>query len=150
MSDDGRPAGDGGRCVDDGVRALRAGRRTVEVHRPDKVLFPAGADGREYTKGGLVAYYRSVAAFMLPQLRGRPLMLERHPDGVDGPRFMQKYTPERHPEWITRVATSSPRRTAPSCTPCATTWPPSSTSPTRPASPCTAGRLGPAGSTART
>ncbi|MFI5794236.1 non-homologous end-joining DNA ligase [Streptomyces sp. NPDC051677] len=85
------------------VRTVRAGRRTVEVHRPDKVLFPAGEDGKEYTKGDLVAYYRSVAAFMLPQLRGRPLMLERHPDGIDGPRFMQKNTPAHYPEWITRV-----------------------------------------------
>ncbi|WP_327319035.1 non-homologous end-joining DNA ligase [Streptomyces sp. NBC_01235] len=85
------------------VRKVRAGRRIVEVHRPDKVLFPAGEDGKEYTKGDLVAYYRSVAPFLLPQLRGRPLMLERHPDGIDGPRFMQKNTPEHHPEWITRV-----------------------------------------------
>ncbi|MFF8971134.1 non-homologous end-joining DNA ligase [Streptomyces sp. NPDC014995] len=93
---------------DDDVRTVRAGRRSVAVHRPDKVLFPGGGDGgggggKEYTKGDLVAYYRSVAAFMLPHLRGRPLMLERHPDGVDGPRFMQKNTPEHYPEWITRV-----------------------------------------------
>ncbi|MBM4823040.1 ATP-dependent DNA ligase [Streptomyces actuosus] len=82
---------------------MRAGRRTVEVHRPDKVLFPGGADTKEYTKGDLVDYYRSVAPFMLPHLRGRPLMLERHPDGVDGPRFMQKNTPEHYPDWITRA-----------------------------------------------
>ncbi|WP_333738302.1 non-homologous end-joining DNA ligase [Streptomyces sp. IBSBF 2806] len=86
-----------------GVRTVRAGRRTVEVHRPDKVLFPAGEAAREYTKADLVAYYRSVAAFMLPHLRGRPLMLERHPDGVEGPRFMQKNTPEHYPRWIRRV-----------------------------------------------
>ncbi|MFC8002219.1 non-homologous end-joining DNA ligase [Streptomyces olivaceus] len=88
----------------DGTRTVRAGRHTVEVHRPDKVLFPAGADGEpEYTKGDLVDYHRAVAPFMLPHLRGRPLMLERHPDGVDGPRFMQKNTPEHYPEWIERV-----------------------------------------------
>jgi bifunctional non-homologous end joining protein LigD len=40
---------------------------------------------------------------MLPHLRGRPLMLERHPDGIDGPKFMQKNTPEHYPDWITRV-----------------------------------------------
>ncbi|MFH9569506.1 non-homologous end-joining DNA ligase [Streptomyces sp. NPDC017454] len=93
------------------ARTVRAGRHTVEVHRPDKVLFPtgeggAGGDGgakEEYTKGDLVDYYRAVAPFMLPHLRGRPLMLERHPDGVDGPRFMQKNTPEHYPEWISRV-----------------------------------------------
>ncbi|WP_216589955.1 non-homologous end-joining DNA ligase [Streptomyces brasiliscabiei] len=104
------------------TRALRVGRRTVEIHRPDKVLFPAdahgdrdgdgdggggrgggGDGGKEYTKGDLVAYYRAVAPFMLPQLRGRPLMLERHPDGLDGPMFMQKNTPGHYPEWIERV-----------------------------------------------
>ncbi|MYS73855.1 ATP-dependent DNA ligase, partial [Streptomyces sp. SID5926] len=83
---------------------MRAGRHTVEVHRPDKVLFPAGEGGtEEYTKGDLVDYHRAAAPFMLPHLRGRPLMLERHPDGVDGPRFMQKNTPEHYPEWIDRV-----------------------------------------------
>jgi len=83
---------------------VRAGRRTVRVHRADKVLFPGEGDAKEYTKGDLVDYYRAAAPFMLPHLRGRPLMLERHPDGVvDGPRFMQKNTPENCPEWITRV-----------------------------------------------
>lgn len=83
---------------------MRAGRHTVEVHRPDKVLFPVGEGGtEEYTKGDLVDYHRAAAPFMLPHLRGRPLMLERHPDGVDGPRFMQKNTPEHYPEWIDRV-----------------------------------------------
>jgi bifunctional non-homologous end joining protein LigD len=88
---------------DDDVRTVRAGRRTVRVHRADKVLFPGEGDAKEYTKGDLVDFYRSAAPFMLPHLRGRPLMLERHPDGVDGPRFMQKNTPENYPEWITRV-----------------------------------------------
>ncbi|MEW2248221.1 non-homologous end-joining DNA ligase [Streptomyces sp. NPDC006975] len=84
-------------------RIVRAGRRTVQVHRPDKVLFPAHDGAPAYTKGDLVDYYRSVAAFMLPHLRGRPLMLQRQPDGLDGPRFMQKNTPEHYPEWIGRV-----------------------------------------------
>ncbi|WP_141207722.1 non-homologous end-joining DNA ligase [Streptomyces griseorubiginosus] len=87
----------------DDVRTVRAGKHTVEVHRPDKVLFPGGDGAKEYTKGDLVAYYRSVAPFMLPHLRGRPLMLERHPDGLAGPRFMQKNTPDPYPEWIHRV-----------------------------------------------
>ncbi|MGV9346077.1 non-homologous end-joining DNA ligase [Streptomyces spiralis] len=101
------------------ARTVRAGRRTVEVHRPDKVLFPGGDGGdggedgegdgkegehaKEYTKGDLVDYYRSVAPYLLPHLRGRPLMLERHPDGLDGPVFMQKNTPEHYPDWITRA-----------------------------------------------
>ncbi|MFI6012404.1 non-homologous end-joining DNA ligase [Streptomyces sp. NPDC051243] len=88
--------------TDDDTKKVRAGRRTVEVKRPGKVLFPGGGGAKEYTKGDLVDYYRSVAAFMLPHLRGRPLMLERYPDGLDGPRFMQKNTPDHYPDWITR------------------------------------------------
>ncbi|MGW8720555.1 non-homologous end-joining DNA ligase [Streptomyces althioticus] len=88
---------------DGGSRTVRAGRRRVEIRRPDKVLLP-GVDGaREYTKGDLVDYHRAVARHMLPHLRGRPLMLDRRPDGLDGPAFMQKNTPDSYPDWITRV-----------------------------------------------
>ncbi|MFZ3560898.1 non-homologous end-joining DNA ligase [Streptomyces sp. BH055] len=70
----------------------------VEVRRPDKVLLPEGV-----TKADLADYHRDVARYMLPHLRGRPLMLERHPDGLDGPRFMQKDTPDHYPDWIHRA-----------------------------------------------
>lgn len=86
-----------------GTQTVRAGRRTVEVHRPDKVLFPGNGRTKEYTKEDLVAYYREVAPFMLPHLRGRPLMLERHPDGLAGPRFMQKNLQAHDPDWINRI-----------------------------------------------
>lgn len=82
---------------------VRAGRRAVGIHRPDKVLIAGDGTAEDVTKAGLVAYYRSVAPHMLPHLRGRPLMLERRPDGLDGPRFMQKNTPDHYPEWITRA-----------------------------------------------
>lgn len=78
---------------------VRAGRRTVDVHRPEKVLFPAEG----LTKADLVDYYRATARYMLPHLRGRPLMLERLPDGLGGSRFMQKDTPESYPDWVHRV-----------------------------------------------
>ena len=88
---------------DDGVRTVRAGRRSVEIRRPGKVLFAGGRDAAQYTKGDLVDYHRAVAPFMLPHLRGRPLMLDRRPDGVGGPAFMQKNTPDGYPDWITRA-----------------------------------------------
>ncbi|MEU0375049.1 non-homologous end-joining DNA ligase [Streptomyces sp. NPDC006283] len=78
---------------------VRAGGRTVRIQRPGKVLFPDDA----ITKADLADYYRAIAPHMLPHLRGRPLMLERHPDGIDGPRFMQKNTPDNYPDWIRRV-----------------------------------------------
>ena len=75
---------------------IKTGRRTVAVNRPDKVLFPE--DG--LTKADLAEHYHRAADRMLPHLRGRPLMLERHPDGIDGPRFMQKDAPDHFPDWI--------------------------------------------------
>lgn len=79
--------------------AVRAGGRTIEVSRPEKVLFPD--DG--ITKADLVAYYRTVARRTLPHLRARPLMLERHPDGIEGQGFFQKEIPDHFPDWIHRA-----------------------------------------------
>lgn len=82
-----------------GTRRVRAGRRTVEVRRPDKVLFPED----ELTKADLAGYYARLAPFMVPELRGRPLMLERHPEGIAAqPHFMQKETPDHYPDWVRR------------------------------------------------
>jgi bifunctional non-homologous end joining protein LigD len=81
--------------------------RTFPLSNPGKVLFPAcdGCDGphRAVTKLDLVQYYRRIADVMVPHLRGRPLMLARYPDGIDGPTFYQKEVPDYFPEWIRRV-----------------------------------------------
>jgi bifunctional non-homologous end joining protein LigD len=79
--------------------AIRAGGHTVRINRPDKVLFPA--DG--LTKADLAGYYRTVARRMLPQLRGRPLTLQRFPGGIEESGFVQKDTPDHFPAWITRA-----------------------------------------------
>jgi bifunctional non-homologous end joining protein LigD len=76
-----------------------AGRR-VDVSRADKVLFPE--DG--ITKGDLVHHYERVADVMLPHLAGRPLTMERFPDGIDGNRFYQKSASGHFPVWIRRVS----------------------------------------------
>lgn len=78
---------------------LHASGRTVEIKRADKELFPD--DG--ITKSDLADYYRRAGRRILPQLRGRPLMLERHPDGIGDGRFMQKDTPDYFPDWIHRA-----------------------------------------------
>ena len=76
---------------------IQAGRRTVEVSRADKLLFP------DVTKADLARYYDSVAAVMLPHLADRPLTLERFPDGIEGERIMQKRAGKYFPAWIPRV-----------------------------------------------
>lgn len=82
---------------------VRAGRRTLTVHRPDKVLYPD--DG--LTKGEVVGYYRGIAPHMVPHLRDRPLMLERDPEGVgEQPHFMQKNAGAHYPDWVRRAPMS--------------------------------------------
>jgi bifunctional non-homologous end joining protein LigD len=78
---------------------LRAGRRTLRISRADKLLFPD--DG--LTKADLAGYYRTAAPRMLPHLRGRPLMLERHPDGIEGESFIQKEVSHYFPDWVHRT-----------------------------------------------
>ncbi|MFI0817086.1 non-homologous end-joining DNA ligase [Streptomyces sp. NPDC021098] len=81
------------------ARKVRAGRHTVEINRPEKALFPD--DG--ITKSDLVDHYRAVARLIVPQLRDRPLMMERHPDGIGGTPLMQKNAPDYFPEWVRRA-----------------------------------------------
>jgi len=69
----------------------------------DKVLFPH--DG--ITKGDLIAYYRAVAPYILPYVRGRPLTLERYPDGIGKAGWWEKQIPRGLPDWIPTVKVSA-------------------------------------------
>src|SRR5207253_1819902 len=55
------------------------------------------------TKGDLVDYYLRIAGRMLPQVRDRPLHMNRYPDGIGGIAIQQKRVPESFPPWIRRV-----------------------------------------------
>jgi bifunctional non-homologous end joining protein LigD len=76
----------------------------IELSNPDKVLFPA--DG--LTKADLAAYYESVAEWMLPHVRDRPLNLWRWNTGIDGRLVVQQDIPKGAPDWVKRIET--PRR----------------------------------------
>ena len=78
---------------------VKAGRITVELTNPEKVLFPQ--DG--FTKADLVAYYQAVSGAMLPLLRDRPVSMTRFPDGIAASGIVQKNVPAYFPDWITRV-----------------------------------------------
>jgi bifunctional non-homologous end joining protein LigD len=78
---------------------VRIGRHYVQVTRPEKVLFPT--DG--ITKRDLIDYYRQISRWMLPHMRGRPLAMERYPDGIDKPSFFHKAVPSYYPDWIETV-----------------------------------------------
>lgn len=84
--------------------ALDAGRRTVDVARAEKVLFPAGPGAAAaVTKADLATYCREIAPYAVPHLKGRPLMLEMHPDGIGGRPVMRKNVPSHYPDWIHRA-----------------------------------------------
>ena len=69
------------------------------ITHPEKVLFP----DEGITKAELAAYYESVAAVMVPHIRGRPVTLERYPAGIGGKGFWQKDVSKGFPEWLERV-----------------------------------------------
>jgi bifunctional non-homologous end joining protein LigD len=77
---------------------------TVEVSRPDKVLWPEPG----ITKRRYVDYLEAVAPLMVPWLRERPLTLVRAPDGVEGQRYFQKAAPTYAPPWVRTVRIPAP------------------------------------------
>ncbi|MGZ4403911.1 MAG: non-homologous end-joining DNA ligase [Gaiellaceae bacterium] len=70
----------------------------VEISKPDKVLFPDGL-----TKADLARYYERIAPTMLPHVRGRPVHMQRFPDGIEGEEIQQKQAPHYFPDFVERV-----------------------------------------------
>ncbi len=68
----------------------------MTITNPRKVFWP----DEGYTKSDLIDYYDSVAPWLLPYLKDRPLVLTRYPDGIKGKSFFQKDAPEWTPSWI--------------------------------------------------
>ncbi|MCC6525188.1 MAG: DNA ligase D, partial [Polyangiaceae bacterium] len=82
---------------------VHAGR--VALTNQAKVFWPE--DG--LTKGDLCAYYAAIAPTLLPYLRGRPLVLVRHPDGITGKSFYQ-WNPPLHDggAWVRSMVVRAP------------------------------------------
>jgi bifunctional non-homologous end joining protein LigD len=72
---------------------------TPTITHPDKVLFPDAG----LTKGDVAAYYEAIAPVMLPHLRGRPITMERYPQGLGEKGFLQKNVEKGFPAWLERV-----------------------------------------------
>jgi bifunctional non-homologous end joining protein LigD len=85
--------------VTEGTRHVEVSGRTIEVSRPDKVLFP----GDGITKADVVEHYLRVAEVMLPHVRNRPVSMKRYPNGIRGQVFYQKQVPGYFPDWIRRT-----------------------------------------------
>jgi len=68
----------------------------VPVTNLDRVLYP----GLPATKRDVIAYYIRAAPRMLPFLKGRQLVMQRFPDGVDRPGFYEKDAPQGTPGFV--------------------------------------------------
>ena len=78
--------------------------REIAISNPRKVLFPQAG----HTKLDLVHYYLAVAEGALRAAGGRPNVLVRYPNGIEGEFFYQKRAPESRPSWIEVVSLRFP------------------------------------------
>jgi DNA ligase D-like protein (predicted polymerase) len=76
----------------------------ITISNPHKVLFPKP----RYTKLDLVRYYQAVAEGALRGAGGRPNVMVRYPNGIDGEFFYQKRAPASRPRWIEVVSLAFP------------------------------------------
>jgi DNA ligase D len=81
--------------------------RTGLISHADKMLF--GERGE--TKGDLAEYYRRVEEPLMRAMRGRPVLLQRFPEGASGPSFFQKRVPKNAPDWLQTTTVATPNGT---------------------------------------
>jgi len=93
----------------EGTVLVEAAGREIAVTSPSKVFFPE----RGETKLDLVRYYldRAVEEPLLRAMQGRPVLLQRYPNGAGGPSFFQKRVPDVRPEWLQTAVVSTPNGT---------------------------------------
>jgi DNA ligase D len=73
----------------------------------EKVYF---AEHRE-TKADLADHYLRVAEPLMRTMGGRPVLLQRFPDGAGGPSFFQKRVPKSRPSWLETTVVATPNGT---------------------------------------
>jgi DNA ligase D len=93
--------------VSDDTVMVAADGREVPISHPDKQFFPE----RGETKLDLVHYYQAVAGPLLSAMGGRPVLLQRFPNGAGGSSFFQKRVPDSRPDWLQTAIVSTPNGT---------------------------------------
>jgi len=71
----------------------------IKLTNLDKVFWPEEG----YTKGDVINYYQSIKKIILPYLKNRPMVLNRHPNGILGKSFFQKQIGAHTPSFIETV-----------------------------------------------
>jgi DNA ligase D len=91
----------------DEVLVVEVADREVPISSPGKVFFAEA----KATKLDLVRYYEAVEEPLLRALGGRPVLLQRFPNGAGGPSFFQKRVPETRPDWLETSIVTTPNGT---------------------------------------
>jgi len=86
---------------------VEAAGREMAISHPDKIFFSERGD----TKLDLVRYYLSVQEPLMRAMGGRPVLLQRFPNGAGGSSFFQKRVPESRPDWLETAVVSTPNGT---------------------------------------
>ncbi len=73
----------------------------------DKLYFAE----RGETKGDLADHYLRVAEPLMRVMGGRPVLLQRFPEGAGGPSFFQKRVPKNKPAWLQTTVVATPNGT---------------------------------------
>jgi DNA ligase D len=90
------------------VEVLEVAGHEVRITSPGKVFFPERGD----TKLDLARYYLAVAEPLMAAMGGRPVLLQRFPNGVGGSSFFQKrVAPTKADPWLTTTRVSTPNGT---------------------------------------
>ncbi len=76
--------------------ALVLDGQPVTITSPEKVFF----NRRKETKLDLVNYYVAVGEPLMNVVGGRPVLLQRFPNGASGKSFWQKRVPKGAPDWL--------------------------------------------------
>jgi DNA ligase D len=92
---------------DDDTLVVEAAGHELAITHPDRIFFPE----REETKADLVRYYQAVEGPLLRAMGGRPVLLQRFPNGAGGSSFFQKRVPDSRPEWLETAVVSTPNGT---------------------------------------
>ncbi|HXH59098.1 non-homologous end-joining DNA ligase [Iamia sp.] len=92
--------------TDDETTVVLDGREVV-VSNPDKVFFSE----RGETKGDLVDFYAAVRDPLLAAMGGRPVLLQRFPNGAEGKSFFQKRVEKGGTPWLETTVVSTPNGT---------------------------------------
>jgi bifunctional non-homologous end joining protein LigD len=78
------------------TRPESVAKANVPLTNPTKVLYPRD----KITKADVAAYYAAVADVMLPHLAGRPIGVQRWPNGIDGEAWFQQNAPPKVPDYV--------------------------------------------------